>query len=229
MCARGPQHLAVYDSAMGREVVVGVTGASGAIYAVRLLSALERAPDVSTIHLLVTGHARIALREELDLPCEGPLDLKRLLGVEPAKVRLHPLDAVGACIASGSWPTAGMVVIPCSMGTAAKIAHGISDSLLTRAADVCLKERRKLILAVRETPLSTIHLRNLLAASEAGALILPAMPAFYSKPASIEAMVDHYLGRVLDHLGLDHRLSRRWQGGSGGGSGDGRDLPSLAD
>lgn len=197
---------------MAKELVVGVTGASGAVLAARLLAALERAPDVGAVHLVLSRHARVSLREELDVPSEGPLDLKRLVGFEPHKVRLHDDHAVEACISSGSYRHDGMVVIPCSMGSVARIAHGISDSLLTRAADVCLKEGRKLVLAVRETPLSRIHLANLLKAAEAGAVILPPVPAFYARPASIDDVVDQFLARLLDHLGIEHDRGRRWQG-----------------
>ena len=195
---------------MGKEIIVGVTGASGSVYAARLLLALERAPGVDTVHLVVSRHGRVALQEELDIPAAGALDLKRLLGAASERIRLHPIDAVEACISSGSYPTAGMVVVPCSMGTVARIAHGISDSLLTRAADVCLKERRPLVLVARETPLSVVHLKNLLAAAEAGATVLPAMPSFYSRPRTVEDVIDQILARVLDHFKIEHDLGRRW-------------------
>jgi 4-hydroxy-3-polyprenylbenzoate decarboxylase len=192
-----------------------VTGASGAILAARLLAALDRLEGVGLVHLVVSRHARTSLREELDIPSDGPLDLKRLLGFAPARIREHEEHAVDACISSGSYRHAGMAVVPCSVGTAARIASGISDSLLTRAADVCLKERRPLVLAVREAPLSRIHLANLLRAAEAGAVILPPVPAFYARPRSIEEMADQFVARVLDHLGLDHAIGSRWRAPQG--------------
>lgn len=199
-----------YNRRVGKEVVVGITGASGAIYAVRLLKALETSPEVATVHLVVTRHGRVAMAEELGGPHQGALDLKRLLGVTPERVRVHDNDAVAALIASGSHRTAGMVVIPCSAGTLAKIAAGVADNLLTRAADVHLKEGRKLLLVLRETPLSRIHLKNCLAAAEAGATILPPMPSFYTHPRDLGELVDQFVARVLDHLGLEHEIGTRW-------------------
>jgi 4-hydroxy-3-polyprenylbenzoate decarboxylase len=196
-----------------REIIVGITGASGAIYAARLLRALESCGEVGVVHLVVSRHARVAIREELDIPSAGPLDLKRFIGVAARRIRLHDLDAVEAVISSGSHRTEGMVIAPCSVGTLGKIANGISDSLLTRAAEVCLKEGRRLVLVVRETPLSRVHLVNLLKASEAGATIMPAMPSFYARPQTVEELVDQFLARVLDHFGLEHHLGRRWQPG----------------
>lgn len=195
---------------MSQELTVGITGASGGLYARRLLLALEAAPAVEVVNLVVSAHARTALEHELGVPRTGPLDLKRLAGTEPFKIREHAIDAVDSRIASGSNPSLGMVVVPCSMGTVARIAHGISDSLLTRAADVCLKERRRLVLVPRETPLSRVHLQNLLHAAEAGAIILAAMPAFYHHPHSIEDVADQLVARVLDHLAIAHTLGRAW-------------------
>ena len=195
-------------------VIVGVTGASGSIYARRLLVALDSSEAIDGVDLVVSSAARKTLRHELDVPSDGTLDLTLLLGRAPRKVRLHPIDAIDARIASGSNRSHGMVVIPCSVGTVARIANGVSDSLLARAADVCLKERRPLILVVRETPLSTIHLRNLTRAAEAGARIVPAMPAFYGRPKTIDDLVDQFTARVMDHLDLEHRLGERWRGGA---------------
>lgn len=196
---------------MGKTVTVGVTGASGSIYAARTLRALDAADAIERVDLVVSRHARIALDEELDVPRDGPLDVKRLIGVEPAKTVLDDDAAIDSRLASGSNPSLGMVVIPCSMGTLARLVHGVSDSLLLRAADVCLKEQRKLILAVRETPLNQVHLRNLLAAAEVGATVMPAMPAFYQRPQTLDDMVDHFVARVLAHLGVTTPLGRRWR------------------
>lgn len=185
-----------------RKIVVGVTGASGAPYAKRLLSYLtERMRTAGDLELGVCLSATAPevwalecggdIREAVDLPIWGMRDYK-------------------APFASGSAGWHAMAIVPCSMGTCARIAHGISDTLLTRAADVMLKERRTLVVVPRETPLSVIHLENLTALARAGATIMPAMPSFYGKPASTEALLDTVVGRVLDHLGLDHDLSKRW-------------------
>ena len=195
---------------MDRAVTVGVTGASGSCYAARLLRALGQS-DVDQIHLIVSRHARVAIREELDITADGPLDLELFVGGPTNKIRIEEDHAIESRVASGSNPSLGMVIVPCSMGTLARIVHGTSDSLLTRAADVSLKERRKLLLAVRETPLSQVHLRNMLAAAEVGATIMPAMPAFYARPKTVDDIVDHFVGRILSHLGVAHDLSRRWQ------------------
>ena len=185
-----------------RRVIVGISGASGAVYGARLLQALREAPDVES-HLVVSSAGWRNLRHELDM--------------EPAEVRaladvVHDLDNVGASIASGSFNAHGMVVAPCSMRTLAAIAHGLADNLLTRAADVALKERRRLVLMTRESPLHLVHLRNMTTATEMGAIVCPPMPAFYQRPTSVGEIVDHCVGRALDLLGVEHTLSPRWQG-----------------
>ncbi len=181
-------------------LIVGITGATGVVYGVRLLEILRELGIES--HLVMTRPAALTIGYEL--------------GREPAAVRaladvVHPLHDVGASIASGAFRSLGMVVAPCSMRTLAAIAQGLSDNLLTRAADVVLKERRRLVLLVRETPLSLVHLRNMVAVTEAGAIVMPPLPAFYARPASLEEMVDHTLGRVLDLFGIENGLAPRWR------------------
>ena len=189
-------------------VVLAITGASGAVYGLRLLEVLakERVPT----WLLVSSTGWRLLEEELELA--GERALRDATGGSWDRVRLFDDKDRGALPASGSVATAGMVVCPCSMGTAAAIAHGTSRSLIERAADVTLKERRKLILVPRETPLSLIHLRNLTVATEAGAIVLPAAPGFYHKPTKVSELVDFIVQRILDHLGLDIKLTPPWGG-----------------
>jgi 4-hydroxy-3-polyprenylbenzoate decarboxylase len=183
-----------------RPLVVGISGASGAIYGIRLLEALQDHPDVAT-HLVVTKPAERTIAEETDW------DLGRVRALASV---VHPVGDIGAAIASGSFLTMGMVVAPCSIRTASAIAFCQADNLLTRAADVTLKEGRKLVLVVRETPLHRGHLKVLLEASENGAVILPPMPAFYTAPRTIEEIVDHTVARILDQLAIPHALSTRW-------------------
>jgi 4-hydroxy-3-polyprenylbenzoate decarboxylase len=178
--------------------LVAITGASGALYAQRLLDALD--PHDHEIHLVLSRYAPAVIQEELP----GGLRLR------PGIVQ-HNARSMNAPFASGSNVFDAMVVIPCSMGTLGRIAHGISDDLLLRAADVMLKERRRLILVPRETPLNLVHVRNLDLLLQAGAMILPANPSFYTRPDSIQALVDTVVARVLDHLGVPHRLSPRWR------------------
>jgi 4-hydroxy-3-polyprenylbenzoate decarboxylase len=191
-------------------VILAITGASGAPYAVRLLELLAT-HNVPT-WLLISSHGWRLLTEECDIKNEA--ELRRVTAREGdwSSVRLFDDKDRGAEPASGSVKTVGMVVCPCSMGTVAAIAHGTSRSLIERAADVVLKERRKLILVPRETPLSLVHLRNLTLATEAGAIVLPAMPGFYQKPAKVSDLVDFVVQRILDHLGLEIQLTKRWQG-----------------
>lgn len=188
-----------------RRIIVAITGASGAVYGVRLLHALRAAADVET-HLLVTPAGVLNLKQELDL-ARG--DVERLADV------VHNVRDIGATIASGSFVTHGMVVAPCSMKTLAAVAHGLSDNLVTRAADVVLKERRRLVLVPRETPLHEGHCRLMHEASRMGAIIAPPMPAFYTAPQSVDDIVNHTVGRLLDLFGIDSGLVRRWQGARG--------------
>lgn len=191
-------------------VILAITGASGAPYAVRLLELL--ATNKVPTWLLISSHGWRLLTEECDIKNEADLRRVTALGGDWESVRLFDDKDRGATPASGSAPSAGMVVCPCSMGTIAAIAHGTSRSLIERAADVVLKERRKLILVPRETPLSLVHLRNLTLAAEAGAVVLPAAPGFYHKPAKVSDLVDFVVQRVLDHLGIDIALTKRWEG-----------------
>jgi 4-hydroxy-3-polyprenylbenzoate decarboxylase len=193
-----------------RRIIVAITGASGAVYGVRLLHALRAAADVQT-HLLVTPAAVLNLKQELDL-ARG--DVERLADV------VHNVRDIGATIASGSFVTHGMAVAPCSMKTLAAIAHGLADNLVTRAADVCLKERRRLVLLVREAPLTLAHIRNMEAVTLMGGVIFPPVPAFYHRPQSIDALVDHTVARVLDLLDVGHGLAPRWAGEIGASAGE---------
>jgi len=183
-------------------LIVAITGATGVVYGVRLLQHLRRLGSVQT-HLLVSPAGVLNLQVELGM---GRKAVEALADV------VHPVGDVGASLASGSFASIGMVVAPCSMRTLAAIAHGFCDNLITRAADVCLKERRKLVLLPREAPLNLAHLRNMTAATEMGAVIFPPLPAFYLRPASIVAMIDASLGRVLDQLGITHDLGVEWNG-----------------
>ena len=184
-----------------RRLVVGITGASGAIYGVRLLHLLK-ATDIET-HLVMSRSARITLTQELDI---GVAEVSALANV------VHQVDNIGASISSGSFRTLGMVIAPCSMRSLAEIASGVTSSLLTRAADVVLKERRRLVLVVREAPLHLGHLRSMTAATEMGAIVYPPVPAFYARPESLEQMVDHTLGRVLDLFDIETTAVSRWGG-----------------
>lgn len=190
-------------------VILAVTGASGAPYGVRLLEILAR-HHVPT-ELIISSHGWRLLETESGIVDDA--GLKAATGGDWSSVTVHPDDDRGATPASGSHRTCGMVICPCSMGTVAAIAAGTSRSLVERAADVTLKERRKLILVPRETPLSLIHLRNLVAASEAGAVVIPAAPGFYHRPTSIDQLVDFIVQRILDQLDLDIPLAPRWTGG----------------
>jgi 4-hydroxy-3-polyprenylbenzoate decarboxylase len=187
-----------------KRIVVGISGASGVVYGIRFLDLLRRLPDVET-HLVVSDPAKRTIVEETDWAVKD---------VEALATRRYDNKDIGATIASGSFKTDGMVIVPCSVKAAAAVAHCLADNLLTRAADVTLKEGRTLILVVRETPLHLGHLRVLTALAEMGAVILPPMPAFYNRPKQIEDLVDHTLARVLDRLGLPQQLVSEWQGTS---------------
>jgi len=185
-----------------RRIVVGITGATGAVYGVRLLARLHDVSGVET-HLVVSDAASLTLHQEVGMQRR---DVEALAHV------VHKNREIGASIASGSFQTDGMVIAPCSMKTLAAVAHGLADNLVARAADVILKERRRLILMVRETPLNLAHLRNMTAVTEMGGIIFPPLPSFYHRPASIDEMVDHTLDRVLDLLGLENVAAPRWSG-----------------
>jgi 4-hydroxy-3-polyprenylbenzoate decarboxylase len=195
------------------DLVLAMTGASGAPYGVRLLEVFLRAGRV--IHFTLSPAAVQVLEQELDRKvCLSQFQLADLLGEKTkgvsGRLHYHHYTDFRAGIASGSFLTGGMVVCPCSMGTAAAIAHGLSQNLIHRAADVHLKERRPLILVPRETPLGLVQLRNLIACAEAGAIVLPAMPGFYHRPQSLQDAIDFVVGRICDQLGVEHYLLRRW-------------------
>jgi 4-hydroxy-3-polyprenylbenzoate decarboxylase len=189
-------------------LVVAITGASGAPYAVRLLQVL--AQRRVAVWLVVSSHGFRLLAQECGISTLGELEART--GGDWSSVTVFADDDRGAAPASGSRPTRGMVICPCSMGTVAAVAHGTSRSLVERAADVTLKEGRKLVLVPRETPLSLVHLRNLTAAAEAGATILPAAPGFYHRPGGVDELVDFVVQRILDQLGLGITIAPRWQG-----------------
>ena len=185
-----------------RRIVVAISGASGAVYGARLLQVLQGTPGIES-HLVVTDAGWRNIERELDMDCRY---------VEDMADHVHDIDNLNAAIASGSFACSGMVIAPCSMHTLASVAHGLSDNLLTRAADVMLKERRRLVLLVRESPLHAMHLRNMLTVTEMGGIICPPVPAFYLHPQSIGDIVNHSVARALDLLDVPHNLAKRWQG-----------------
>lgn len=184
---------------MSLPLIVGISGASGAVYGVRMLQALRKSNI--DIHLIISKSAAITLKEEMDLSVD---DVRKLAGTT------YSNSDVGAAVSSGSFKTRGMVIAPCSIRTLSDIAYGTTDNLLSRAADVILKERRRLVLAVRETPLHAGHLRSMLAATENGAIIMPPVPAFYHRPKTIEDIVNQTVGRCLDLFDIDAGLVKRW-------------------
>lgn len=190
-------------------LTVAITGASGAIFGRELLRKLEADPRVDKVHFIASENSLRVLAEELELSGRNDL-LAKLLGHTPAKTVQLSNDDIGAAIASGSYPSDGMIVLPCSMGTLAAIANGLASNLIARAADVTLKERRPLILCVRETPFNRIHLRNMTLAAEAGATIYPVIPSFYNHPASFDDLVRQYVNRVLAHIGLPQKDAYIW-------------------
>ncbi len=194
-----------------QRIVIAITGATGAVYGVRLLQALQDlrrsgSRPVET-HLVVSDAAVLTLHQETGL---ARRDVEAMAHV------VHKSGDIGAAIASGSFQSDGMIIAPCSMKTLAAVAHGLSDNLIARAADVVLKERRRLVLMVRETPFNLAHLRNMTAVTEMGGIIFPPLPSFYHHPQSISDMVDHTVGRVLDLYGIEHALAPRWTGLAGG-------------
>lgn len=182
-----------------QRIIVGISGASGVIYGVRLLQALKALP-VET-HLVMTRTAEVTLAYETDL---------KVKAVQALADHVHPIGDMAAPLSSGSFRTLGMVIAPCSMRSLGELASGVTSSLLTRAADVVLKERRNLVLLVRETPLHNVHLRNMLTLSEMGAIVAPAMPAFYSRPKTLDEVIDHTVARTLDLFGLSGGKIKRW-------------------
>ena len=199
-----------------KRLIVGITGASGAIYGVRLLELLKSA-GVET-HLIVSRAAQVTLAYETDL---------KLADVERLATVVHPNNDIGAACSSGSFRTMGMIIAPCSIKTMAEVATGNTANLISRAADVALKERRRVVLLLRETPLHLGHIRSMAAVTEAGAIVYPPVPAFYAQPKSLADMVDHTLGRVLDLFDIEAGAVRRWSGAKGrpkSSSQDARDL-----
>ncbi|WP_427184192.1 UbiX family flavin prenyltransferase [Bordetella bronchialis] len=184
-----------------RRLVVGVTGATGSLYAIRMLQALRDVADVET-HLVVSAAGVLNIKHELDMSRAQ---------VQFLADHVYSVRDVGATLASGAFATSGMVIVPCSMRTLAAVAHGLSDNLITRAADVTLKERRRLVMMVRETPYNLAHLRNMTAVTEMGGIVFPPLPAFYFKPASIEEMVDQTVSRVLELFDI-HVPGPTWTG-----------------
>jgi len=186
-----------------QRLIVGISGASGTIYGVRLLQLLRHA-EIET-HLVMSKSAEMTLVYETDLK---PKDVRALASVH------YPVTDIGAAISSGSFPTMGMVIAPCSIRTMSEIASGVTASLLSRAADVVLKEKRRLVLAVRETPLHVGHLRSMLTLAEIGAVVAPIVPAFYNRPKTVDDIVNHTCGRLLDLFGIDTGVVKRWKGGT---------------
>lgn len=194
----------------GLNLTVAITGASGAILCREALRALESDDRVARVHFIASESSLRVIAEELGVSGRTGL-LKKLLGLAPTKITQHSDSDVGASIASGSYRSDGMIILPCSMGTLATIAHGLADSLIARSADVTLKERRPLLLCVRETPFNRIHLRNMARAAEAGAIIFPVIPAFYNQPADSTEMARQFVYRVLAHVGLPQQGAYVWK------------------
>jgi 4-hydroxy-3-polyprenylbenzoate decarboxylase len=190
-------------------LTLAITGASGSIYAIEMLRALAADERVEHIDLILSPSALRVLAEETAVQGRAQL-VEKILGHSSEKIHLLAHEDIGAAIASGSYPSDGMIVLPCSMGTLAGIAHGLAANLIERSADVCLKERRPLILCVRETPLNLIHIRNMAAATEAGAVIYPCIPTLYDKPQDTTAMARNFIHRILQHIGLPQPDAFQW-------------------
>jgi 4-hydroxy-3-polyprenylbenzoate decarboxylase len=185
-----------------RRLIVGISGASGTIYGIRMLEMLKKT-DIET-HLVMSKSAEMTLVYETEFK---PKDVKALASV------VHPVADIGASISSGSFPTMGMVVVPCSIRTMSEIATGVTSSLMSRAADVVLKEKRRLVLALRETPLHGGHLRTLTTLADIGAMVAPIVPAFYNKPKTVDDIINHTVGRLLDLFDIETKAVKRWEGG----------------
>ncbi len=198
-----------------QNLTIATTGASGSLFLKQLLLALERDQRIQTVNFIASDGALRVMAEELGLRGRSNLVgqiLGRGSGKSSRKIRQQANADIGANVASGSYPTDAMVVIPCSMGTLARIANGVASQLIERAADVCLKEKRPLVLCVRETPLNKIHIRNLYRAADAGATVFPLIPAFYFRPSSLDVMASEFANRVLAHIGLPQPGAYRWKG-----------------
>jgi 4-hydroxy-3-polyprenylbenzoate decarboxylase len=190
-------------------LILAVTGASGSIFAIEMLRALESDERVGRVLLVISPSALRVFAEETGVNGRNAL-VERVLGAPSEKITLLAHEDIGAPIASGSYPVDAMVVLPCSMGTLAGIAHGLAGNLIERAADVCLKERRRLVLCVRETPLNLVHIRNMASVTEAGATVFPIIPAFYNHPQSVDDIAQNYVHRVLQHIGLPQPGAYAW-------------------
>jgi len=194
-----------------QNLTVATTGASGSVFLKHFLLAVEGDKRITTVNFIASDSALRVMAEELGLRGRSNL-VGQLVGKSARKIQQQSNDDIGANVASGSYPADAMVVIPCSMGTLARIANGIASQLIERAADVCLKEKRPLVLCVRETPLNKIHIRNMYRAADAGATVFPLIPAFYNRPASLDVMAREFVARVLAHLGLPQSGAYRWKG-----------------
>ena len=192
-------------------LTIATTGASGAIFLTHLLLTVERDERIATVNFIASDSALRVIAEELELKGRSKL-LARLLDKPSRKIKEQSNANIGANVASGSYPADAMIVIPCSVGTLARIANGIASHLIERAADVCLKETRPLVLSVRETPLNKIHIRNMYRAADAGATVFPLIPAYYFRPATLDQMAQEFANRVLDHIGLPQPHAYRWKG-----------------
>jgi len=204
--------MAEQSNAAPRTLTVAITGASGSIFARHLLEALERDERVTTVNLILSDSGLRVMAEELKVAGRNEL-VQKLLGSASQKIRQQSNTDIGANVSSGSYHTDAMIVLPCSVGTLARIAHGMAIQLIERAADVCLKERRPHILCVRETPFNLIHLRNMTLATKAGATIFPLIPAFYFHPVSTDEIAREFINRVLAHVGLPQPGAYQWKGG----------------
>ena len=192
-------------------ITVAATGASGAVFTRALLLAAERDARIATVNFIVSDNALRVFAEELDIKGRSNL-VQQITGAKTKKIQLQGNDDIGANIASGSYPTHAMIILPCSMGTLARIANGLASNLIDRAADVCLKERRALVLCTRETPLNRIHIRNMDLAASAGATIYPLIPTFYNRPQDIDAMAHQFACRILAFIGLPQPDAYQWKG-----------------
>jgi 4-hydroxy-3-polyprenylbenzoate decarboxylase len=200
----------MHDERNPRTITLAVTGASGSLFAREMLRTLEADERVGCVNFIASDSGMRVMAEELGVTGRSDL-LRHLLGAPSQKTCLQNNQDIGASIASGSYPTDAMIVLPCSMGTLAKIAQGLASKLIDRAADVCLKERIPLVLCVRETPLNRIHLRNMMLAAEAGATIYPVIPTFYNRPESLDEIARNYVHRVLKHIGLPQKGAYVWK------------------
>ena len=193
------------------EIAVGISGASGAAYSVRLLQALDELEKVKKIHLVISANGFSLIKQEMSIALSAEkFSPERLIGRPSKKIQFYNNANFFSPIASGSYPTVGMIIMPCSTGTLGAIAAGTSTNLMQRAAEVALKERKKLVLVIRETPLSSIHLENCLRVTQAGGVILPASPGFYFRPKEITELLDFVVARALDQFDLDHNVGKRW-------------------